>query len=242
MKKGKRKELILKGDVFKALLVLSFPIMINNLIQTLYNLADGIWVSRLGHVQFASTSFVWPVNFLFISIGFGLSIAGTSILSQLVGADRIEEANEYSAQMIVLSMTISIILAVVGVLATPTIINFMGASGDLKHYSIIYLSITLLDMPFMFLFFNFNSIMNAEGNTVTPTILSGLSALLNVVLNPVFIFTLDLGIAGAAIATVLSKIILAIVSIFVFIFRSNRSNLIICCIKLSINDQYTTKL
>ncbi len=215
MKKGKRKELILKGDVFKALLVLSFPIMINNLIQTLYNLADGIWVSRLGHVQFASTSFVWPVNFLFISIGFGLSIAGTSILSQLVGADKIEEANEYSAQMIVLSMTISIILAVVGVIATPTIINFMGASGDLKHYSIIYLSITLLDMPFMFLFFNFNSIMNAEGNTVTPTILSGLSALLNVVLNPIFIFTLDLGIAGAAIATVLSKLILAIVSIFV---------------------------
>ena len=214
-----KKELILQGDIYKAIVILSFPIMINNLIQTLYNLADGIWVSRLGHVQFAATSFVWPVNFLFISIGFGLSIAATSILSQLIGADRIEDANEYASQIIGVSMVISIILAIVGYNLTPQIIKFMGASGDLKKYSTIYLRLTFIEIPFMFLFFNFNSIMNAEGNTVTPTKLSAISAIMNVVLDPLFIFGWKfipaMGIAGAAVATIISRAVLSIIGIFV---------------------------
>ena len=210
MKKASRKDLILRGDMYRALMVLSFPIMINNLIQTMYNLADGVWVARLGHVQFAATSFVWPVNFLFISLGFGLSIAATSILSQLVGADRIEEANDYSAQIISVSMIFALIFTLIGYLATPTIIRWMGATGDLKRYSITYLQLTFLDMPFMFLFYNINSIMTAEGDTLTPTILSGISAIMNVILDPIFIFTFDMGIAGAAIATIISRAALAI--------------------------------
>ena len=70
-------------------------------------------------------------------------------------------------------------------------------------------------MPFMFLFYNFNSIMNAQGNTITPTLLNGMSAVLNVILDPIFIFTLDMGIAGAAIATLISRAILAIVSMYI---------------------------
>ncbi|MDG2861161.1 MATE family efflux transporter [Vibrio parahaemolyticus] len=68
MKTNEKTELILKGSIYKALLYLSIPIMINNLIQTLYNLIDGIWVSRISSVHFAATAFVWPVIFLFISI------------------------------------------------------------------------------------------------------------------------------------------------------------------------------
>ncbi len=63
MKIRNKKDMILNGNMYKTLILLSIPIMINNLIQTLYNLADGIWVSKLGSVQFAATSFVWPVNF-----------------------------------------------------------------------------------------------------------------------------------------------------------------------------------
>lgn len=220
MGKRDKKDMILNGDIYKTLIVLSFPIMVNNLIQTLYNLADGIWVSKLGSVQFAATSFVWPVNFLFISIGFGLSIAGTSILSQFIGANKYKEANEHANQIIVISMITSVVFAIIGYIISPYIIKLMGATGDLAKYSNIYLKITFLDMPFMFLFFNFNSIMTAQGNTLTPTILSGISAVLNVILDPIFIFTLDMGIAGAAIATLLARAILAIAGICVLIWSS----------------------
>lgn len=220
MKTNEKTELILKGSIYKALLYLSIPIMINNLIQTLYNLIDGIWVSRISSVHFAATAFVWPVIFLFISIGIGLSIAGTSIISQLIGADKIKEANEHATQLIVLTVLCAVIFTVIGYITTPYIVKLMGATGDLAEYSIVYLRITFLDMLFMFLFFNYSSIMNSQGNTIHPTVFSGISAILNSILDPIFIFTLNLGIAGAAYATLVSKILLAVVS-FIHLYKGN---------------------
>jgi len=112
----KRQESILRGNMYKTIFALSFPIMINNLIQTLYNLIDGLWISKIGSVEFAATSFVWPLNFLFISLGMGLSVAGTSILSQLLGAGEHEKANKYASQLIVLAILSGIVLAGVGII------------------------------------------------------------------------------------------------------------------------------
>lgn len=215
MDNKQRRDLILNGDIYKVIITLSIPIMINNLIQTLYNLADGVWVSKLGSVQFAATAFVWPVNFLFISLGIGLSIAGTALLSQLIGAGDYEEANKYSSQLIVVSLILSVCFTIIGYLVSPYVIRLMGATGDLAEYSNIYLKIIFLDMPFMFLFFNFNSIMNAQGNTMLPTVLSAISAILNVILDPIFIFTFNMGIAGAAIATLISRALLSIIGIYI---------------------------
>jgi putative MATE family efflux protein len=223
MKKIEKKELILKGNMYKAILVLSLPIMLNNLIQTLYNLADGIWVSKLGSVQFAATSFVWPVIFLFVSIGIGLNIAGTSILSQFIGASEYEEANKYAEQLIVISLIFAICFTVIGYILSPLVIKLMGAEEELAKYSNIYLKISFLGIPFVFMFFCFNSIMNSQGNTLAPTIISGISAIVNVVLDPVFIFKLNMGIAGAAIATILSQSILVIMGIYML---KNSSNMI----------------
>ncbi len=224
MQKITRKELILEGNLNKAILTLSFPIMINNFIQTLYNLADGLWVTQLGLVEFAATSFVWPVNFLFISLGFGLSIAATSILSQLVGADKLEEANEYASQIMVMSVIVSVVFAIMGYFMTPFIVKAMGAKGQLLDFSITYLRLTFLDMPFMFIYYNINSILTAEGNVVTPMILSGISALINIILDPIMIFGWfgfpAMGIAGAAIATVISRVFLAIAGILFIKYKN----------------------
>ena len=221
MDRRDKKELILNGDMYKVIITLSIPIMVNNFIQTLYNLADAMWVSKLGSVQFAATSFVWPIIFLFISLGIGISVAGTSILAQLVGASEYEEANEYATQLMVISMVFSLTFAIIGYFLSPFIVGWMGGTGDLAKYSNIYLKISFLGFPFVFLFFIFNSIMNAQGNTLAPTILSGVSAIINVVLDPIFIFTLDMGVAGAAIATVISQAVLVIAGVFILKYRSH---------------------
>lgn len=216
-----KSELIQKGDMYKVLLTLSIPIMINSIIQTLYNLVDGIWVSKISSIHFAATSFVWPINFLFVALGIGLSVAGTSLLSQLLGAGKIKEAKEYTAQLVVSSFLLSIVFMIVGVISSPYIIKLMGGQGDFANLANTYLRISFFDLPFMFLYFNINSIMNAQGNTVTPTILSAISALINVVLDPVFIFTLNMGIAGAAWATVLSRIVLALLGVKIVFIEDN---------------------
>lgn len=211
----RRKNLILKGNIYKVLVTLAIPIMANNIIQCLYNMADGFWVSMIGSVEFAATSFVWPVDFLFISIGSGISIAGTALLSRLIGANKAKEGKKYSAQLFAISLLTSVIFTIIGFILTPLFVRAMGASGDLAHFSNIYLRITFLSLPFLFFYFVFNSIMIAQGNTTLPTLLSGISAIINIVLDPIFIFPLKMGIAGAAYATLLSKFILCVMAFFI---------------------------
>lgn len=222
MDKRTKTEFILTENIYEILITLSIPIIINSLIQTLYNLVDGIWVSKISSVHFAATAFVWPVNFLFISIGIGLSIAGTSLLSQLIGAGDLKGAKEYSAQLIAITLLSSIGLTVLGYIISPTVIRLMGATGDLANLGNTYLRITLLDIPFMFLFFNINSMMHAQGDTITPMLLSGASAIINVILDPVFIFSFNWGIAGAAWATLVSRAVLAIVGVMMLFGEKNK--------------------
>lgn len=214
MSRQNKSELILKGSIYRVLITLSIPIMINSFIQTLYNLVDGIWVSKISSVHFAATSFVWPINFLFIALGIGLSIAGTSLIARLIGAEKYNEAKVYATQLIVVSFLMSIAFAIIGYIISPFIIKAMGGTGDIARYGNIYLRVTFLDMPFMFLYFNINSILTSQGDTVTPTVLSAISAVLNVVLDPIFIFTLNMGIAGAAWATLLAKALLALSGLY----------------------------
>ncbi len=222
MKITDKTEAILHGNIYKVLITLSLPIMLNSLIETLYNLVDGIWVSKISSVHFAATSFVWPINFLFISIGMGISIAGTSLLSQFTGANKIEDAKEYANQLIVTSFLISVFFSIIGIIFSPIVIMAMGGNGVLAEYSNIYIRITFLDMPFMFLFFNINSIMTSQGDTISPTILSAIAAILNIILDPIFIFTFNMGIAGAAWATLLSRAIIAIVGFFKLLRGNNK--------------------
>ncbi|HBN96552.1 MAG TPA: MATE family efflux transporter [Firmicutes bacterium] len=222
MKKATRTELILKGNIYKVLITLSTPIIINSLIQTLYNLVDGIWVSKISSVHFAATAFVWPVNFLFISIGMGLSIAGTSLLSQLVGNNDLERAKDYTAQLMIITILSSFVFTALGYLLSPFVIRLMGATGELADFGNVYLRITFLDLPFLFVFFNINSIMHAQGDTITPMILSGVSAIINVVLDPIFIFTFNWGIAGAAWATLVSRALLAGVGFMMLFGKRNK--------------------
>ena len=218
MDKQSKSELILKGNMYNVLVTLSFPIIINSFIQTLYNLVDGIWVSKLSSIHFAATAFVWPINFLFISLGIGLSIAGTSLLSQLIGGSDMEGTKKYFTQLMAITFLSSLVFTVAGYLITPLAIRLMGATEELAVLGTIYLRITFLDLPFMFLFFNINSLMHAQGNTITPMILSAISALINVVLDPIFIFNLNMGIAGAAWATLVAKAILACLGL-IYLFR-----------------------
>lgn len=222
MEKINKREMILNGNIYKIIFTLSIPIMINNLIQTVYNLVDGIWVSKLSSVHFAATAFVWPVNFLFISLGMGLSIAGTSLLSQLIGGDKIKEAKEYTSQLIAITVLSSLVFTVIGYILSPIIIKLMGGTGDFARYANTYLRITFLDLPFMFIFFNINSMMNAQGDTITPMLLSGASAIINVILDPIFIFTFDWGIAGAAWATLVSRASLAVVGVIIIFSEKNK--------------------
>ncbi|NLY20149.1 MAG: MATE family efflux transporter [Tissierellia bacterium] len=232
--KIKSQESIIDGNLSKVLISLSLPIMLNNFIQTLYNLADAMWVGRIGEVEFAATSFVWPVIFLFMSIGLGFSIAGTSLLSQSIGANEEKLANQYANHLMLMSTLLSIFFAFLGYFLTDFIIKFMGADGQLFIHSTEYLRVSFLGFPFIFSYYVINAILVSQGNTVISTVISGVSALINIVLDPIFIFDVvpgigikgfGMGIRGAAIATVISQAAMLVLGLFMLHKKSKKIRL-----------------
>ena len=214
---------ILTGAIYPVLFSVSIPLILNNIIMSLYNLADGLWLAQLSMQEFTATSFVWPPHYLFVSVGVGLSIAGTAIIAQLLGQEDIKKAESYATHLFLLSFGLGLVLSVIGFILAPHIVRWMGAEGPLASKSTTYLSIILAGFFFELVYLSFNAIMGAQGKTKITTFISMVSSILNVVLDPLFIFDKDplfglpglgLGIAGAAYATVISQAVKMLMGIW----------------------------
>lgn len=227
-----KSEMMLKGNLSKVIITLSVPIMLNNLIQTLYSLIDAIWVGKIGDAQFAATTLVWPVLYLIISIGAGINIAATALISQYAGSGNKKYANKVAGQAFSFSMILAVVLAIVGLITAGPIVNLMGAKGDLYTNSTIFLGIMYLDVPSTFAMYIFSSIRQSQGDTLSPMILSVAAAILNTILDPIFIFVFKFGIAGAAFATVISKLIFTAYGVYVMFAKKEGIYVKKCNLKL----------
>lgn len=211
---------ITSGDINKVIFRLSVPLMISNLIQVLYTIVDGIYVANISSEDYASTNFIWPVLFLFIAVGLGVKVAATALMSQKLGAKKFTEARDYASHTIFITIVLGIIFSLAGFFIAPYIVRWMGAEGSFALKSEVFLSINALGLIFDIIFFGYQAILNSQGRTKTMTVVSAISSIVNVILDPFFIFDnvlglkgLGMGIKGAAIATVISKVVLVIISI-----------------------------
>ena len=203
------KRILTTGPIARSLLRLAWPVMLSNLFQTIYNFVDTLWLGRLGKVAVAAPTLAWPLIFLMISIGFGVTIAGTALVAQYTGARRHEEANHAAGQIISFTGILAIVLAAAGIFLARPIMEIMGAGPDLIDQAAIYLQIIYAGIPAMFGLFMITALLNGVGDTVTPMKLMGVSVVVNIALDPLFIFGYgpfpEWGVAGAAVATVLSR-------------------------------------
>ncbi|MDD7305483.1 MAG: MATE family efflux transporter [Peptoniphilaceae bacterium] len=213
-------DFITKGDVSQVIFRLSIPLMISNLIKTLYTITDGIYVARISSEDYAATAFIWPVLFLFIAVGLGVNVASTSLMSQKLGAKKFDQCKNYASHTIFITLVLGIIFSILGYLISPFIVRWMGARGSFAQKSEIFLAINSVGLLFDTIFSGYQAILNSQGRTKTMTIISTISSLTNVILDPFFIFDnvlglpgLNMGIRGAAIATVISKLLLVLISI-----------------------------
>lgn len=238
---SKKSEIILKGPILKAILTLSIPIMVSNLIQTIYNLTDSYFVSKLGTSQMAAMQVTFPIIFLLISLGAGLSVGGVALISQYVGAKKEDEAKKVAGQLITATMIVSFFVAIVGFLFAEKILILMNAEGDLLKYATQFTRIMFLGAPTMFISFAFNGMKQGQGDMITPMLVSGGSVALNIILDPIFIFVLGWGIQGAAVATVISRGLFNILALYL-IFNKKHNTLKIKKKDLKLNKEYLGKI
>ncbi|MFC7057395.1 MATE family efflux transporter [Halovenus salina] len=213
------------GEIGKPLFFLSMPIVITNLFQTAYNLADTFWLGQYNTDALAAISFAFPMVFLLISLGMGISVAGSVLVAQYTGADEDREAEYAASQTMTFAVIVSVLLGTTGYFLVETFLGVMGASEDVLPLASGYMEVISLGLVFMFGFFVFVALMRGYGDTVTPMLVMFGSVVLNIILDPFVIFGWgpfpELGIQGAAIATVFSRGLALFVGL-VIMFRGVR--------------------
>ncbi len=209
---AQRRKLILEGNLFKAIITLAIPIVINSFIQTMYNLTDTFWLGKIGDNPMAAITLVSPVQNIIINFGAGITTAGAILISQYLGAKEDEQARSMANHICVSSLLFAVVCAAACFLTVPAIVAWLGAEGEIYDFSITYLRIVVLDMPFLFMINIFTAAYQAQGDTVSPMLINLLGIIINLVLDPLFMVVFKWGIAGAALATLLAKIPSAVIS------------------------------
>ncbi len=206
------RELLLSGSMLQAILTLAIPVVINSFLQTMYNLTDTYWLGRLGTEELAAINLVTPMQSIVVNFGSGLTVAGSVLISQYLGAKKDEDARSMANQIFACALLFSIVCAGLCAVFTPSIVTWLGAEGETWRHSKTYLQLVILDMPFLFTINMYTAINQAQGDTFRPMLLNFLGILLNMGLDPLLMVALHMGAAGAALATVTAKAVPAVVA------------------------------
>ncbi len=214
---------LLNGDITKTLLLLSWPTMIAMLLHVGFNIVDTIFVGRLGPEAIAAVSIVFPVVFLMFALGGGLGIGTTSLIARYIGANKVVEADNAAEHSFIITIVLSIVFTFLGLLFADKLYVLMGATPEVVLLASNYSRWIFGFSFFMFIGITAISILRGLGDMKTPMIGMVSATLLNIVLDPLLIFGIgpfpELGIDGAALATVISRLF-AVILMMYFIFSA----------------------
>ncbi len=217
---------ILEGSMIRAMLVIAVPVVINSLIQTCYNLTDTYWLGKVGTDALAAINLVTPVQNIVINLGSGISVAGSVLISQYLGANDRESANRMANQVFACAMVFALCCAGIICLLTPALVRWLGAEGGVLEAGNRYLRLVILDMPFLFIVNVFQAVSQSRGNTIRPMLVNLLGVTVNLALDPLLMVDLKLGATGAALATVGAKAVAAAVALAALTSRKAELHLV----------------
>ena len=195
--------------VGRLILNMSWPAILSMLIQAFYNVVDSFFVSRLGEEALAALTYVNPIQFLIISFGVGTGVGINSLISRRLGAGRIEEANLAACHGYRLAFFNWGLFAIIGLFFAKPIMNLMSDNPYIIESGVIYMQIITIGCVFVMVQITSEKILQATGNMTLPMICSIVGAVTNIILDPILIFGYgpfpEMGVAGAAIATVFGQ-------------------------------------
>lgn len=186
---------------------LAVPTIISMLITSFYNMADTFFVGRIGTSATAAVGVTFPIMAIMQAFGFFCGHGSGNSISRKLGAQKSKEAEELAATGFFGGLFCGILITVLGLLFLTPLSRILGSTETILPYTKEYLGIILLGAPFMTSQFVLNNQIRFQGNAFYAMIGVTTGAILNIILDPVFIFVFDMGIAGAALATVLSQFV-----------------------------------
>lgn len=212
---------------------LAVPTIISMLVSSIYNTADTFFVSQLGTSAVGAVGIVFSIMAIIQAIGFTIGMGAGNILSRQLGAKQDEEATVTASSGFFFAVILSVLLAVAGIAFQADLMRLLGATETILPYAEAYASFIFLGCPVMCCSFVMNNYLRAEGKAVYGMVGITIGGLLNIILDPIFIFALGFGTAGAAMATALSQLISFIILLSFFI--RGKSSVRIALTKVSLN-------
>ncbi|MFR5633088.1 MAG: MATE family efflux transporter [Monoglobales bacterium] len=208
-----KKQPLLTDTPGRALLVFALPMIIGNLFQQFYNMADSIIVGRfVGENALAAVGASYSFTNVFIMIAIGGGIGASVLTSQYLGAGKLREMKTSVATFLITFLVLSSLLACFGFLLNPTVMRLLKTPEDIFSDAVLYLQIYFCGLPFMFMYNVLSANFNALGKSVIPLVLLIFSSVLNVFLDLFMVLKLGMGVEGVAIATVLAQGISSLLS------------------------------
>lgn len=209
-------------SVGKLLLKFSIPAIIGMLVNALYNVVDRIFVGRgVGVLAISGISVTFPIMIINMAFGMLVGIGAASMVSIKLGQKKKDDAEKILGNALVLSIVLSILVSILGLAFKDAILKSFGASENTLNYAREYIEIILFGVVLQNIGFGLNNIIRAEGNPRIAMLTMIIGAVINTILNPIFIFVFHMGIRGSATATIISQ---AITSIWVIhYFLSDKS-------------------
>lgn len=198
-----------KGDIRKQLWSLAWPLMLSVFFYTLYNLVDTYWVSKISPEAIAAVSISQIVLFSMVALSMGVSVGSGVVMAMNIGAKKIKEARRILGQSFVLAAIAAVFFTAFSLIFSTQLLTMSGATGLIFQPAFDYFSITAAGSIFLFMLMAIVFAFNSQGDTFTLTKLFVVSTVINIILDPIMIFGWfgfpELGISGAAIATLISQ-------------------------------------
>ncbi len=220
---SKRNADLTTGNIPIQLIKLALPMIIGMLGMVIFNLTDTFYLGQLGADQLAALSFTFPVVLIINSFVKGVGMGSSAIISKYAGAKDYDQIKRTATDSLFLGLLVSGTVVLIGLLTIEPLFTMLGADGIILAYIEEYMSVWYIGSIMLVIPMIGNEIIRALGDTKIPGLIMGFSALMNIVLDPFLIFGIgpfpELGIRGAAIATVLSRSITAVAAILVLAFR-----------------------
>lgn len=217
----KAEEMFEKGSVWKAIAKMSIPAVITMMVMILYNMADMYFVGKTGDsLQIAAISLASPLYLLETAVGTLIGGGGCAAISHALGTKKMDLVKELSSACMVMVIAASILIGGAILLFPDSILGFLGVSADTWQYTKDYITVLALGLLFMMFTNVFANIVRAEGAAKESMIGNGMGTILNIILDPIFVLGLNMGVRGAAIATVIGNIV-ASIYYAQYIMRSN---------------------
>ena len=212
---------LMRGEPEKAVKKLTIPIMISMILTALYNIVDGIWVAGLGPTAIAGIGFVTPIFMVLNGASVGLGNGATSSISRFIGAKNKEMATKSATQALFIFLIASIVLTIIFIIIQRPLLESYGATGQTLNEAVAYATPLFLGLIALMFGNGCSGILRGEGDMKRAMYVVIVTVILNASLDPIFIYTLGLGSAGASLATVVSSAIAAVVILYWILIKKD---------------------